>query len=105
MCNIYTSCDLKLLILHFRWKCFFFQASIRKQILAIDSDSTLDQIEKTKRKQNLCLVHNLNLTSVSGTPPTTPGSAVSAMSALAMPFYPPSDTVESVIGKSLVLAM
>ncbi|XP_014663186.1 PREDICTED: putative E3 ubiquitin-protein ligase UNKL isoform X2 [Priapulus caudatus] len=74
------------------------QASIRKQILAIDNDPALDPGERAKRKQNLCLVHNLNPASLSGTPPTTPGSTGSAMSALAMPFYPPSDTVESVIG-------
>lgn len=75
------------------------QIKLRQQLQAIDNDATLDATEKAKRKQNLMLVHNLgmsgssNLTSTSGLPITT------LMSPFAPAFYPPKDTVGSVIGR------
>ena len=77
---------------------------------SIEDDQTLDPAEKTKRKQNLLLLHNLNvgspimsgggLASSIGSTPTTPSSTVSStMSPHAPSFYPAGDTVESVIGK------
>lgn len=75
---------------------------IRKQIVAIDNDVMLDQSEKTKRKQNLYLVHDLNNISLASTPPT-PSSLASAVSPLTRPFYPAMDTIESVVGELLHL--
>ncbi|XP_074649175.1 putative E3 ubiquitin-protein ligase UNKL [Tubulanus polymorphus] len=66
---------------------------IRQQILAIDNDPTLDVAEKNKRKQNLFMLYSNS----SGSTPNTP----SIMSPHAPSFYPPADTVESVIGNAL----
>ena len=87
------------------------QTKLRLQIQAIDNDVNLDPVERSKRKQNLLLLHNLNIGSPLGaaylatleSSPTTPSSTVSSlMSPHAQSFYPPGDTVESVIGKSRV---
>ncbi|KAK6171094.1 hypothetical protein SNE40_019353 [Patella caerulea] len=87
-----------------------FQGLLRKQLQAIDSDLSIDANEKNKRKQNLILLHNMN---VSNTVPSAFNTSSvtcsqtgtvatgSLMSALAPAFYPPGDTVESVIGKAL----
>lgn len=92
-----------------------FQVNLRKQLQAIESDPTLDNQEKSKRKQNLLLLHNLNITSSgSSNGPLSPSSiglslgtnvtsssfsTNSTMSPNARCFYPPCDTVESVVGK------
>ncbi|KAL5017793.1 hypothetical protein ScPMuIL_003515 [Solemya velum] len=77
------------------------QSNLRHQLTAIDSDNTIDPTEKSKRKQNLMLLHNL---SISGPPqgsvPSTQCS-VTSMSPLAPAFYPPRDTVAGVVGHAL----
>ena len=76
---------------------------------------SLDHTEKTKRKQNLLLLHSLNGGPMGGNRGDSNGSnnhgngtgtvnygsspSMSAMSPHAPSFYPPLDTVESVIGK------
>lgn len=59
---------------------------IRKQIMEIDSDPILNPLQKAQKKQTIYL------NSV---------SLASSVSPLAMPFYPTSDTVESVVGNAL----
>jgi hypothetical protein len=59
-------------------------------MIAIDSDPLLDPLEKAQRKQNIYLAFSIN----------DSGSMASAVSPLATPFYPASDTVESVVGKA-----
>lgn len=91
-------------------------------------DATLDAQEKTKRKHNLLLLHNLNMAGSNGTSstnnngnsfgPLSPshvgnglgiGSSSlptsSTMSPNARCFYPPCDTVESVIGEWVFLSL
>lgn len=96
------------------------EANLKKQLAAIDSDPTLDPLEKNKRKQSLFLsnmvpshppVASLPVTlpvtlpvSMPVTPSSSfvsslPSSLSSTVSPLAPPFYPTSDTVESVVGK------
>ncbi|XP_041363267.1 RING finger protein unkempt homolog [Gigantopelta aegis] len=84
-----------------------FQVKLRQQIQAIDKDTSLDVVEKAKRKQNLILLHNLNnvVSSQSAlqnsiAPPLTLATS-STMSPHAPAFYPAGDTVESVIGHAL----
>ncbi len=86
------------------------QVKLRQQLQSIEDDHTLDSTEKSKRKQNLLLIHSLSVGSPSnnsggmmnniGSTPTTPSSLSSNMSPHAPSFYPPGDTVESVIGQS-----
>jgi len=64
---------------------------IRKQMIAIDSDPLLDPLEKAQRKQSIYLAFSIN----------NSGSVASAVSPLSTPFYPASDTVESVVGNAL----
>ena len=89
----------------------FLQSQLRQQIQAIESDSTLDASEKMKRKQNLLLLHNLSI----GGGPLSPNGILSSLSSSAMAslpttmspnapsFYPPGDTVESVVGRLIFL--
>ncbi|XP_013398420.1 RING finger protein unkempt homolog [Lingula anatina] len=78
------------------------QAKLRQQLQAIENDPSLDTSEKAKRKQNLILIHTLNGSNSSATPNNSSvSSATSTMSPLAPPFFPPGDTVESVIGNAL----
>ena len=93
---------------------FSFQAKLRQQLQIIDNDPNLDFSEKSKRKQNLLLIHNLSgysssplgstFTSGFGSAPTTPSSASlsSIMSPHAPSFYPAGETVESVIGEHVL---
>ncbi|XP_046581927.1 putative E3 ubiquitin-protein ligase UNKL isoform X4 [Haliotis rubra] len=93
---------------------------LRLQLQAIENDSSLDIGEREKRKQNLILIHNLNTNTTnhggnmggSGVPQSAFPNVMShlqsrtlatgsTMSPLAPAFYPPGDTVESVIGKAL----
>ncbi|XP_071106157.1 putative E3 ubiquitin-protein ligase UNKL isoform X2 [Haliotis cracherodii] len=93
---------------------------LRLQLQAIENDTSLDIGEKEKRKQNLILIHNLNTNTTnhggnmggSGVPHSAFPNVMShlqsrtlatgsTMSPLAPAFYPPGDTVESVIGKAL----
>ncbi|XP_046361824.2 putative E3 ubiquitin-protein ligase UNKL isoform X3 [Haliotis rufescens] len=93
---------------------------LRLQLQAIENDTSLDIGEKEKRKQNLILIHNLNTNTTihggnmggSGVPHSAFANVMShlqsrtlatgsTMSPLAPAFYPPGDTVESVIGKAL----
>ena len=85
----------------------YLQSKLCLQIQAIDNDVKLDPVERSKRKQNLLLLHNLSIGSPLGaaymgtleSSATTPSSTVSSlMSPHAQSFYPPGDTVESVIG-------
>lgn len=81
-----------------------FQFKLRQQLQAIDNDASLDAAEKAKRKQNLMLVHNLSYTT-NGSLSGTSSSAVAiptGMSPFAPAFYPPRDTVGSVIGNCLI---
>jgi hypothetical protein len=71
---------------------FLFQNLIKKQMIAIDSDPLLDPLEKAQRKQSIYLTFSIN----------NSGSMASAVSPLATPFYPASDTVESVVGKDFL---
>lgn len=64
---------------------------IKKQMIAIDSDPLLDPLEKAQRKQSIYLAFSIN----------NSGSVASAVSPLSTPFYPASDTVESVVGNAL----
>ncbi|XP_047498642.1 RING finger protein unkempt homolog isoform X2 [Penaeus chinensis] len=98
------------------------EANFKKQLAAIDSDPTLDPLEKNKRKQSLFLSNMVPshppVTSLPVTLPVTlpvsmpvtpsssfvsslPSSLSSTVSPLAPPFYPTSDTVESVVGSAL----
>ncbi|GFG31266.1 hypothetical protein Cfor_03270 [Coptotermes formosanus] len=70
---------------------FLFQSLIKKQMIAIDSDPLLDPLEKAQRKQSIYLAFSIN----------NSGSVSSAVSPLSTPFYPASDTVESVVGNAL----
>ena len=82
---------------------------------SIEDDATIDQSEKMKRKQNLLLLHSLNLSNpiaqpsggtgiqnVLGSTSTTPSSSMSTMSPHAQSFYPAGDTVESVVGECTI---
>jgi hypothetical protein len=73
---------------------FFLQNLIKKQMIAIDSDPLLDPLEKAQRKQSIYLAFSIN----------NSGSVASAVSPLSTPFYPASDTVESVVGERLYCA-
>ena len=77
---------------------------LRSQLQSIENDPNLDPTEKSKRKQNLLLLHNLNLgspvtTSYLGSLGLTP--AANAMSPHARAFYPAGETVESVVGEGM----
>ena len=60
---------------------------------------TIDNGEKSRRKQNLLLLHSLNIGNATFTSSISQSTASSTMSPLAPSFYPPGDTVESVIGE------
>lgn len=71
------------------------QAFIRKQLLSIENDPTLDDIEKARRKQNVVSTrHSFSMAS-------SASSNLSSVSASAPPFYPAADTVESVVESAL----
>jgi hypothetical protein len=72
---------------------FLFQSLIKKQMIAIDSDPLLDPLEKAQRKQSIYLAYSIN----------NSGSMASAISPLSTPFYPASDTVESVVGEDFIV--
>lgn len=72
---------------------FLFQSLIKKQMIAIDSDPLLDPLEKAQRKQSIYLAFSIN----------NSGSMASAVSPLSTPFYPASDTVESVVGEDIIV--
>lgn len=71
---------------------------LKLQLAAIDSDQSIDTVEKAKRKQNLILVNTVSCPSSSSYASVT-GMSSSNMSPLAPAFYPPGDTVGSVIGR------
>ncbi|KAL3876957.1 hypothetical protein ACJMK2_034733 [Sinanodonta woodiana] len=85
------------------------QIKLRQQFAAIENDQTLDSVEKNKRKQNLIMLHNLSAggsSSISTTvaaPQPMPSVTLpsSSMSPFAPAFYPPGDTVGSVVGHAL----
>ncbi|KAL7635578.1 UNVERIFIED_CONTAM: hypothetical protein RMT77_014647 [Armadillidium vulgare] len=85
-------------------------ALLRKQWASIESDPTLDPLEKAKRKRSLILASSGVASSSTHTLSSIPPSFNSSMqntylssnvSPLAPPFYPTSDTVQSVIGNAL----
>jgi len=57
--------------------------------MEIDTDPVLNPLEKAQKKQSIYIAHSINNST----------SLASAVSPLAMPFYPTSDTVESVVGE------
>lgn len=71
------------------------QAFIRKQILHIENDPTLDDTEKARRKQNILSTRQAFSVISSSS------SNYSTVSANAPPFYPAADTVESVVESAL----
>ncbi|CAL4097472.1 unnamed protein product, partial [Meganyctiphanes norvegica] len=93
------------------------ELSFKKQLASIDSDPNLDPLEKAKRKQSLFLANLVpshppppvvslphsgsSITSCSSFVSSMPSSLSSTVSPLALPFYPTSDTVESVVGSAL----
>ena len=76
----------------------YFQIKLKQQLAAIDSDHTIDTVEKAKRKQNLILVNSVNCAVSTSSYASVTGMSSSNMSPLAPAFYPPGDTVGSVIG-------
>ncbi len=67
----------------------------------IENDMTIDTNEKSRRKQNLLLLHSISIGSAR---PNNNGMAASptmpsTMSPHAQAFYPAGETVESVIGE------
>lgn len=99
-----VSMTLPITIIMVVYSLKFVQLKLNQQLMAIDSDHNLDINEKMKRKQSLLLMHGIHIGSpgsasmIMGLSPAT-----SAMSPLAPSFYPPGDTVESVIGKSFFM--
>ncbi|XP_066291242.1 putative E3 ubiquitin-protein ligase UNKL isoform X2 [Branchiostoma lanceolatum] len=84
------------------------QAQLKKQLQLIDSDPNLDEQEKLRRAQNLLGTATAVVTSVANSGPLS--SSLSSMTTMvtsstltptARPFYPASDTVESVVGSAL----
>ncbi|XP_063445537.1 RING finger protein unkempt homolog isoform X1 [Mytilus trossulus] len=75
------------------------QFRLKQQLAAIDGDHTIDTVEKAKRKQNLILVSAVNCAVNTSSYASVTG--MSNMSPLAPAFYPPGDTVGSVIGHAL----
>ncbi|XP_013773708.1 RING finger protein unkempt homolog isoform X1 [Limulus polyphemus] len=70
------------------------EVTLRKQFEAIDNDPSLDVIEKTRRKQSICLALGINLSHLV--------SSLSQGVSLASSFYPTAvNTVESVVGNAL----
>ena len=63
---------------------------------------TIDNGEKSRRKQNLLLLHSLSIGNAALTNSISQSTASSTMSPLAPSFYPPGDTVESVIGEHFI---
>ena len=85
-----------------QWKSLLLQSTLRKQIQSIENDMTIDNGEKSRRKQNLLLLHSLSIGSAStlaNTISQSSTSSTSTMSPHAPSFYPAGETVESVIGK------
>lgn len=76
------------------------QTKLRQQLEAIENDVTIDVNEKATRKQNLVLLHNLNESLSSSVSPLN-NPPMSNMSPHAPSFYPPGETVESVVGSAL----
>ncbi|XP_031567579.1 RING finger protein unkempt homolog [Actinia tenebrosa] len=73
-----------------------YQAAVRRQLLTIENDPSLDETEKARRKQSF-IASRASFSSSSGSAPPTPSS----VSASAPPFYPAADTVESVVESAL----
>ncbi|BFZ17372.1 hypothetical protein BsWGS_20411 [Bradybaena similaris] len=76
-----------------------FQLKLRQQLLAIEKDLSIDLAEKSRRKDNLLLLHQMGLYSHLGNSLALTQSST-VMSPLAPAFYPPGDCVESVLGKA-----
>uniref|UniRef100_A0A2C9JG51 C3H1-type domain-containing protein n=1 Tax=Biomphalaria glabrata TaxID=6526 RepID=A0A2C9JG51_BIOGL len=77
-----------------------YQLKLRQQLISIEKDTSIDAAEKTKRKENLLLIHQAGLYNHLGhNLSLSLGSTT--MSPLAPAFYPPGDCVESVLGKAL----
>ncbi|XP_052265444.1 RING finger protein unkempt-like isoform X2 [Dreissena polymorpha] len=78
------------------------QIKLRQQLKEIDQDPNLDSVEKAKRKQNLMLVHNLGSSGAFiGFGNNSMSLPNTTMSPFATAFYPPRDTVGSVIEHGL----
>ncbi|XP_032221082.2 RING finger protein unkempt homolog [Nematostella vectensis] len=73
------------------------QAMIRRHLLSIENDPSLDDAEKARRKQTLITSRASGSSSSTSSAPLTPSS----ISASAAPFYPAADTVESVVESAL----
>ena len=82
------------------------QVKLRQQLQSIENDPSLDNAEKAKRKENLILQHTIGAGGLLGvgrsqySPVSSAlGLALSTMSPHAPAFYPPGNTVESVVGQ------
>lgn len=87
-----------------------YQVKLKQQLQTIENDPMLDNAEKARHKESLILQHARNTgglavssrplySPVSHAPPCSLASALSTMSPHAPAFYPPGNTVESVVGK------
>lgn len=86
------------------------QVKLRQQLQSVENDLALDNIEKARRKEALILQHSMGAggllgvgsrplySPVSQPPPLALGLSMSTMSPHAPAFYPPGNTVESVVG-------
>ena len=86
---------------------------LKQQLQSIENDPMLDNIEKARRKEALILQHSMSaggLIGVGSRPLYSPigqpatqgvGLGLSTMSPHAPAFYPPGDTVESVVGEKI----
>ncbi|KAK7507793.1 hypothetical protein BaRGS_00000758 [Batillaria attramentaria] len=85
---------------------------LRQQLQAIENDPMLENAEKARRKEALILQHSMGSSGlgvcsrplyspVGQPPPQGLGLGMSTMSPHAPAFYPPGNTVESVVGKAL----
>ncbi|XP_025090223.1 RING finger protein unkempt homolog [Pomacea canaliculata] len=85
---------------------------LKQQLQAIENDPLLDNTEKARRKEALILQHTRGTTGlgvgpctlyspVSQAPSGCLAPSLSTMSPLAPAFYPPANTVESVVGNAL----
>lgn len=89
---------------------FLKQVKLKQQLQAIENDPLLDNTEKARRKEALILQHTRGTTGlgvgpctlyspVSQAPSGCLAPSLSTMSPLAPAFYPPANTVESVVGE------
>ncbi|XP_039289799.1 putative E3 ubiquitin-protein ligase UNKL [Nilaparvata lugens] len=73
---------------------------IRNQIMALDNDPLMDPVEKAQRRQSLYMaLHGLSNQNLNNSQQQQ--SSLIAISPMSNHFYPPCDTIESVVGNAL----